>query len=749
MVCFLTVCVSLPTQRTRAAGPEQPPGADLGCGYQSPEDSRAALKAAIESGQISDPVKRPRLPAVRWPDFGAPVLRGGPAPTVSEKDLFFYEDSTSVLTTAFTNGQLFSLMIDASNALIAAHGDEYDFIAFFLNYTPDHQIGSAFYSGVFNDVLGIGLGLFDDRDPKGLATDTLQGWVMMWNTNSWAANDTAMLVLGQEFEHRFAMFLSPLLDGRALQGDNSGCGRSAHWNWKVDGQGSGMEIREWVGSSPAVLGGTCAPGGFSFICFNSDIGTSPGGLGGVFSYTDLYLMGYVSDAEMDAGNSELRYMDTSPCSGSYSGTISTFSSADIIAANGTRSPDSTASQKNFRTGWVVFHLPGSPPNVSQTNKLVNILNRWSDTWDWSVLGRGTMDNTLVHPFDLAFVSPPPQTVSPHTSSNVDLVATNLASAPDTASGLLLYSVNGGPFLTAPLAFLGGSSFRATLPGLPCGAMVDYYIRIDAVGGGTVLAPHGAPAVRARTLAVQSAFVSDNFETDNGWSVSGSVSDGAWERGIPLGGGLRADPLADYDGSGRCWLTANRAGDSDVDGGSTTLTSPTFNLTGLVEPYVSYARWYSNAEGGGPRSDVMTIEVSSNGGTSWVNLETVGPDQFSTNPQISGGWHLRSFRIADHVPLTTQFRTRFTAADLGGGSVVEAAIDAFRIIDCAVPCPAHDGDLNGDGSTNGDDIAPFVAARISGTTDPGTVCPGDFDDSGVIDAPDEPAFIACLLAGGGC
>ena len=32
--------------------------------------------------------------------------------------------------------------------------------------------------------------------------------------------------------------------------------------------------------------------------------------GGLFSYTDLYLMGYVSRMEMDDGNSELRYMGT-------------------------------------------------------------------------------------------------------------------------------------------------------------------------------------------------------------------------------------------------------------------------------------------------------------------------------------------------------------------------------------------------------------------------------------------------------
>jgi len=141
-----------------------------------------------------------------------------------------------------------------------------------------------------------------------------------------------------------------------------------------------MEISEWIGSSPAELVG-------NFVTFNTDIP------GGVFSYTDLYLMGYVSPAEMDAGNSELRFMDNSFCSQFYSGTISTFSSADIIASAGARVPDSTAAQKHFRTAWVMIHRPGDPPSAAELNKAVGILNQHTADWNLSTLGRGTMDNS--------------------------------------------------------------------------------------------------------------------------------------------------------------------------------------------------------------------------------------------------------------------------------------------------------------------------------------------------------------------
>ena len=50
-------------------------------------------------------------------------------------------------------------------------------------------------------------------------------------------------------------------------------------------------------------------------------------------------MGYVSAAEMDAGNSELRYMDSSNCFADYNGAITSLSSADIIDEAGLRLSD--------------------------------------------------------------------------------------------------------------------------------------------------------------------------------------------------------------------------------------------------------------------------------------------------------------------------------------------------------------------------------------------------------------------------
>jgi len=373
---------------TALPAPQETPEPDFECGFVTPGEHREALDRAVRLGLIQDR-RSLSLPAV------APRSRGvSPVgvPCITTAQIHAFEDTAGVLLTDYENGELFDLMTAAANDLMMTHGDNFDFIGFWVNFTPDHTIGAAFYLPIENDVMGIGdaslagTPIFNDRPSIGLAGNNVEGYVMMWNINSaWqpgagsSANFTR-LVLGQEFEHRFGVFLPDLLDGRGMQPTTSGCGRIFHWNFRVDAQGSGMEISEWVGANPALPS--------TNLNFNTDIP------GGVFSYPDLYLMGYVSGNEMDMLASELRIMDTSDCISNYNGTISTFTSADIIATAGPRAPDSTTAQKHFRTGWVMLHQPGDAPNNAELTKAVGILQQHMVDWNHSTLGRGTMDNTL-------------------------------------------------------------------------------------------------------------------------------------------------------------------------------------------------------------------------------------------------------------------------------------------------------------------------------------------------------------------
>ncbi|MDH3591548.1 MAG: hypothetical protein OER88_06700, partial [Planctomycetota bacterium] len=183
-------------------------------------------------------------------------------------------------------------------------------------------------------------------------------------------------------------------------------------------------------------------------------------------------------------------------------------------------------------------------------------------------------------------------------------------------------------------------------------------------------------------------VSDDFETDTGWTpaaIGDTAARGHWTRVDP--NGTDAQPEDDHTiGAGRiCFVTGQGpvgggAGQDDVDGGTTTLVSPTYDLSADPDVEMAYWRWYSNDAGSAPNEDVFVIDISNDGGNNWTNVETVGPVD-----EASGGWIRHRFRVADFVTPTTQIVLRFVASDLGTGSIVEAAVDDLAIIEsCCVP-----------------------------------------------------------------
>jgi len=358
-------------------------------GTRHPDEFLEILQQEVEQGIIPDPAAQPLPdvePRTHWgfPPRPRTVAGGTSVPDVTTDDIFLWEDSSQILTINFSNSQLYNIMRNATNAVIAEHGDNFDFIGFWLNFPPHHQIGGAFYLGLENEVDGIGLGEFNNRPNFGVAGENVEGWVMMWNQANWPTSSfgVTQLVLGQEFEHRWGVFIDGM-PGRPFQGSGA-CGRESHWNFRLDGQGSGMEMQDWEGASPAHRTS-------GRLSYNDDIG-------GVFSFPDLYLMGYVTGDEMDTMASELRFMDNNTsCSTPYDGPISTWGSADIVAANGPRVPNALVSQKSFNTAWVMIHQPNGPPTSTQLNRVVTMLNHWNQSWEFGTIGRGTMANVLDPP----------------------------------------------------------------------------------------------------------------------------------------------------------------------------------------------------------------------------------------------------------------------------------------------------------------------------------------------------------------
>jgi len=303
--------------------------------------------------------------------------------------------------------------------------------------------------------------------------------------------------------------------------------------------------------------------------------------------------------------------------------------------------------------------------------------QWYDFYDLDTTANFCIKALAVEPASLDFEFPNgrPQFVTPGlpTTFEVRIIETGDSYVPGT--GTLYYRNHDSAYMPVPLVNNGGDIFEATLPAANRGSIISYYIGADAVSAGTVYSPSKAPTeVYTCRPGNVVDMLADHFESDQGWTVwnDPDLTSGAWERGIPVGGGDRGDPASDYDGSGYCYLTGNWDGDSDVDDGSTYLISPTLDLSagdGLIE----YARWYCNDFGSSPHSDVMRIQISSDNGYNWTVVDLAGPER-----DASGGWNEFSFRAGDYIQPGSQVKLRFGASDLGDSSIVEAGLDDFAL-----------------------------------------------------------------------
>ena len=160
----------------------------------------------------------------------------------------------------------------------------------------------------------------------------------------------------------------------------------------------------------------------------------------------------------------------------------------------------------------------------------------------------------------------------------------------------------------------------------------------------------------------------------------------------------------------CWVTGQgtrrwrQLRQRRVDGGRTTLLSPVLDGSGSGDVQVSYWRWYSNDQGGAPHTDVFQVDVSADGGGALDGRGNRRPEREGT----SGGWFQHTFRVADIVTPTSQLRLRFVAADLGAGSIVEAAVDDVRMF--RISCDEVLADCNGNGILDDDDVASGRSGR---------------------------------------
>jgi fibronectin type 3 domain-containing protein len=255
-------------------------------------------------------------------------------------------------------------------------------------------------------------------------------------------------------------------------------------------------------------------------------------------------------------------------------------------------------------------------------------------------------------------------------------------ARETCSGPVLYEVyrsTTAGFTPAPANLVGRTTATSLVDaGLSPTTTYYYVVRaVDQQGN----SDGNAKRRSAAATVLPELLSSEGFESGAvGWARSGlnDATTGLWELGTPSQ--TDAQPGTCPSGS-NCWATGlnnTSLGDNDIDGGTTTLLSARFSLVGTQSPAIRYKRYYSNNTGATPGTDSWKVDLSTDDGVNWTPIE-------NTNVSDAGLVFTQvEFPLGATAP-TANMRVRFVASDLLDGSLVEAVVDDFELVDTTGGC----------------------------------------------------------------
>ena len=303
----------------------------------------------------------------------------------------------------------------------------------------------------------------------------------------------------------------------------------------------------------------------------------------------------------------------------------------------------------------------------------------------------------------------PTFATPNANLRMMVQVSAVSGQPQPNTGTLYWRTGTSAFQSVAMTQTSPNVYTAQVPMSACGTPVNYYFEAKTTNNVIVTSPANAPTSFNTTTGGygEITVTSETFEIAGAWTVGATddlATTGIWTRVDPVG--TLAQPEDDHSVPGTlCYVTGQglvggALGDNDVDGGATTLTSPTFSALGLADPQVKYWRWYSNDKGGAPNADSMPVEISNNNGTSWVQMELV--------TENANAWVSKSFRISNFLTPTATMKVRFVASDLATGSLIEAGVDDFQLSALSCTPPFVPADLNQDTLVNGTDLAILLS-----------------------------------------
>jgi agmatine/peptidylarginine deiminase len=290
------------------------------------------------------------------------------------------------------------------------------------------------------------------------------------------------------------------------------------------------------------------------------------------------------------------------------------------------------------------------------------------------------------------------------------------------SELLHYRYDGGDFLTAPLAPLGGGLYEATLPEALCADSPQFYVSAEGTSSGLKTAPPGAP--------------DDVFVAEVGTLETVTVFEERFEAGLPAGwqaSGLwhvsaMCEVLPPCDGQSWAYYGRDDTCTYNTGGHTTgTLIAPAIALPTIPAGGAVTLNYCSTLETENePGYDIAAVYIDGQ----WLDTAVQAP-----------AWGTRFVDLTAFAGQTVVLDWRFDSVDGHYNNYHGWQVDAVTVsaseLACENPCP---GDVNGDGTVNVSDFLDLLAAWGSAGG------PADVNDDGIVNVQD---FLLLLSAWGDC
>jgi hypothetical protein len=190
----------------------------------------------------------------------------------------------------------------------------------------------------------------------------------------------------------------------------------------------------------------------------------------------------------------------------------------------------------------------------------------------------------------------------------------------------------------------------------------------------------------QTIYLQRGYY-DDFYKDLGWTINNTPDvTGAWVRAVPQGtlwGDVACNPSADSptDFGNWCYVTGNETTnveDNDLDGGTTQITSPPFNLNGATNATLQFDFWYCNSS---PQTGTVSFYLSD--GATAYELPSTPLDSLNL-----GHWSHINLPIA--LPTgNANWQFVVAATSTNNADFIDVAIDKFTIINEPLGTPSID------------------------------------------------------------